>query len=54
VLKGVEMEITDGAYPLVDKVITGSDPLELLKDIEVAVFIGGFPRKAGMERKDLL
>lgn len=48
------MEITDGAYPLVTKVTTGSDPLVLFKDLDVGVFIGGFPRKAGMERKDLL
>lgn len=48
------MEITDGAYPLVTNVTTGSDPLVLFKDLDVGVFIGGFPRKAGMERKDLL
>lgn len=33
---------------------TGSDPFQMFKDIDVAVFIGGFPRKQGMERKDLL
>lgn len=32
----------------------GSDPLEMFRDIDVGVFIGGFPRKQGMERKDLL
>lgn len=32
----------------------GSDVLEMFKDIDVGVFIGGFPRKEGMERKDLL
>jgi malate/lactate dehydrogenase len=26
----------------------------LFKDADVIVFIGGFPRKPGMERKDLL
>jgi malate dehydrogenase len=54
VLKGVVMEIMDGAYPLLEKVTSGSDPKVLFKDIDVGVFIGGFPRKPGMERKDLL
>lgn len=48
------MEITDGAYPLVNSSSIGSDPFVLFKDIDVGVFIGGFPRKLGMERKDLL
>ena len=26
----------------------------MFRDIEVGIFIGGFPRKQGMERKDLL
>ena len=54
VLKGVELEIVDGAYPLVAQVSSGSDPVLLFKDLDVGVFIGGFPRKQGMERKDLL
>lgn len=54
VLKGVIMEIEDGAYPLLEKVSSGSDPKQMFKDIDVGVFFGGFPRKPGMERKDLL
>lgn len=54
VLKGVCMEIQDCSYPLVKSVQYGSDPYQMFKDIDVAVFIGGFPRKAGMERKELL
>jgi len=54
VLKGVVLEIEDCAYPLVSSVQTGSDPKVLFKDMDVGVFIGGFPRKQGMERKELL
>ncbi len=54
VLKGLVLEIEDGAYPLLSSVQTGSDPKVLFKDIDVGVFIGGFPRKQGMERKELL
>ena len=44
----------DCAYPLVLDVETGSDCRVLFRDIDVGVFIGGFPRKEGMERKELL
>ena len=54
VLKGVAMEIEDCAYPLVNSVECGHDPNEMLKDADVAIFVGGMPRKAGMERKDLI
>lgn len=54
VLKGVEMEIIDGAYPLLKSVQIGSDPKQMFKNVDVVVFLGGYPRKPGMERKDLL
>ena len=54
VLKGLILEIEDGAYPLLNSVQAGSDPKVIFKDIDVGVFIGGFPRKQGMERKELL
>lgn len=48
------MELEDSEFPLVTKVLQGADPKEMLKDADVAIFLGGFPRKPGMERKDLL
>lgn len=54
VLSGVAMEIEDCAYPLLNSVETGHDPYEMLKDADIAIFVGGFPRKQGMERKDLI
>jgi len=53
-LNGVRMELEDGAYPLLKNVICTSAPEEALKDADVAVFVGGFPRKEGMLRKDLI
>jgi hypothetical protein len=38
------MEIHDGAYELLESVEYGTDPLLMFKDIDVGVFIGGFPR----------
>ena len=53
-LKGVVMEIEDSLYPNFGNVWAGSDVNEAFKDVEVVVFFGGFPRKEGMERKELL
>jgi malate dehydrogenase len=48
------MELEDGAYPLLRGVMITDKPEDALKDADVAVFLGGFPRKPGMERKDLI
>eukprot|EP00742_Colponemidia_sp_Colp-10_P005916 GILJ01006327.1.p1 GENE.GILJ01006327.1~~GILJ01006327.1.p1 ORF type:complete len:403 (-),score=67.11 GILJ01006327.1:187-1395(-) len=53
-LKGLMMEIEDGAFPLVEKVVATSDLATAFQDVDVAILVGGFPRKAGMERKDLI
>ena len=53
-LKGVAMEIDDGNYELVESVLCTFKPEEAFKDADYAVLVGGFPRKKGMERKDLL
>jgi len=54
VLLGLSLEIQDCAYPLILSVQTGSDPEVLFKDLDLGIFVGGFPRKEGMERKELL
>jgi len=53
-LKGVVMEIEDCAFPLVHSIVATVDPKVGFKDADVAIFVGAFPRKQGMERKDLL
>jgi len=53
-LHGVVMELDDSASPLLRGVIASVDVEEGLKDIDVAVLVGAFPRREGMERKDLL
>lgn len=35
-------------------IISTSDCEIAFKDIDVGIFLGGFPRKPGMERSDLL
>jgi malate dehydrogenase len=53
-LKGVVMEMTDSAYPMLQKVVATSDYQEAFTDIDVCIMVGALPRKEGMERKDLL
>jgi len=54
VLSGVVMELEDCASPLLRGVVASVDVEEALKDVEYAVLVGAFPRREGMERKDLL
>jgi malate dehydrogenase len=53
-LQGVNMELQDGAFPLLRDTILTTDPMVAFKDIDVAILVGAFPRKEGMERGDLL
>ena len=53
-LDGVIMELNDCAFPLLEEVVSTSDPNEGFKDTSWALLVGSVPRKAGMERSDLL
>ena len=53
-LVGVKMELDDCAFPLLNKIITTSDPNVAFKDIDWGLLVGSVPRKDGMERNDLL
>jgi malate dehydrogenase len=53
-LEGVVMELQDCAFPLLKKITTSSDPQIAFKDVDWALLVGSAPRKAGMERSDLL
>jgi malate dehydrogenase len=53
-LQGVVMELEDGAFPLLRKVTVSADPVAAFDAIDWAILVGAVPRKAGMERKDLL
>eukprot|EP00877_Chromochloris_zofingiensis_P013202 jgi/Chrzof1/8135/UNPLg00180.t1_MDH3[v5.2] len=53
-LEGVKMELLDAAFPLLAGVVATTNLEEACKDVDIAVMVGGFPRKAGMERKDVM
>jgi malate dehydrogenase len=53
-LKGVMMELEDCAFPLLAGMEAHSDPMTAFKDTDYALLVGSMPRKAGMERAELL
>ncbi|MAF77263.1 MAG: malate dehydrogenase [Halobacteriovoraceae bacterium] len=53
-LNGVAMELDDCAFPLLKNITCTSDLNKGFKDANWSVLVGAVPRKAGMERKDLL
>jgi len=53
-LEGVRMELDDSAFPLLSEVICTDDADVAFGDADVALLVGAMPRKAGMERADLL
>jgi malate dehydrogenase len=53
-LSGVCMELEDCAFPLLQGIVPTSSLDEGFKGVNWALLVGAVPRKAGMERKDLL
>ena len=53
-LEGVVMEIDDCAFPLVSDIVTTTDLDTAFAGTSWALLVGSIPRKAGMERGDLL
>lgn len=53
-LDGVVMELDDCAFPLLEDIVATSDLNTGFNDANWSLLVGSVPRKAGMERKDLL
>jgi malate dehydrogenase len=53
-LEGVVMELHDCAFPLLHSIVPTADLDQGFRDVNWALLVGSVPRKAGMERKDLL
>ncbi|NLE98185.1 MAG: malate dehydrogenase [Propionibacterium sp.] len=53
-VEGVAMELEDCAFPTLAGVHITDDPREAFDGANVAMLVGASPRKAGMERSDLL
>jgi malate dehydrogenase len=53
-LEGVVMELQDCAFPLLKAITPTVDLDEGFREVNWALLVGSVPRKAGMERKDLL
>src|SRR5438477_1712416 len=53
-LEGVAMELDDCSFPALADMVLTDDANKAFKDCNWALLGGSFPRKAGMERKELL
>jgi malate dehydrogenase len=53
-LEGVGMELDDCSFSALQDLILTDDPNKAFKDCNYALLVGSFPRKQGMERKELL
>jgi malate dehydrogenase len=53
-LEGVAMELDDCAFPLLHDTVLTSKPEKAFDGASWALLVGALPRKAGMERSDLL
>jgi malate dehydrogenase len=53
-LEGVAMELDDCGFPTLQDMVLTDDPNKAFKDCNWALLVGSFPRKQGMERKELL
>ncbi|MFO0876797.1 MAG: malate dehydrogenase [Gemmataceae bacterium] len=54
VLEGVVMELDDCSFSTLRDVIITDDPMKAFDGVNWALLVGSFPRKAGMERSELL
>src|SRR5437660_4158222 len=53
-LEGVAMELDDCSFPNLQDIVLSDDPNKAFRGVSWALLVGSFPRKQGMERKDLL
>src|SRR5580692_8053703 len=53
-LEGVVMELDDCSSSMLQDVVITDDPNKAFRDCNWALLVGSFPRKQGMERKELL
>src|SRR5215470_18975431 len=53
-LEGVVMELDDCSFPTLAGVVVTDDANQAFAGVNWALLVGSFPRKQGMERKDLL
>src|SRR5437867_7811601 len=53
-LEGVAMELDDCSFATLQDIVVTDDPNRAFAGCNYALLVGSFPRKQGMERKDLL
>lgn len=50
-MRGIEMELQDGNFPLLHKVLFSTDESAVFRSADYAILLGAFPRQEGQERR---
>lgn len=53
-MRGIEMELQDGNFPLLHKVVFSTDDAVVFRDADYAILLGAFPRQEGRERREAM
>lgn len=53
-MKGIEMDMRDGNFPLLQQIIFSTDDAAAFKGAHWAVLLGAYPRQEGITRKDAM
>ncbi|CAN8069108.1 unnamed protein product [Agarophyton chilense] len=53
-LHGVVMELRDCTFPLLTEIVETDDPMVAFQHADITILAGSFPRRPGMERRDLI
>jgi len=53
-MRGIEMELQDGNFELLHRVVFTTDDTEAFKDADYAVLLGAFPQQEGKEKREIM
>ena len=53
-MRGIEMEMYDGNFPLLQKMMFTTDDAQAFKGADYAILLGAFPKQDGIDKRDIM
>lgn len=53
-MRGMEMEMLDGNFPLLHKMTFTTDDAQAFKGADYAILLGAFPKQDGLDKRDIM
>lgn len=53
-MRGIEMEMYDGNFPLLQKMMFTTDDAQAFKGADYAILLGAFPKQDGIDKRDVM